>query len=105
LLLPGCLANRDRTCTAQNLGLENERGNLEMNLKMATARFEKSGGGDAHDAEVFTAQMEGQLKRVRQRIAQVQAEIAGFEGDVQTRRDDLRSWQTLLDRRLARLGQ
>jgi predicted nucleic acid-binding Zn-ribbon protein len=84
--------------------LESERGNLEMRLKMFTSQVEKAPKEDFPQLELVSAQAEEELKRVRQRIAHLRPEIVALEGDVQSRRDDLRSWQSVLDRRLAKLG-
>ena len=84
--------------------LESERGNLEMRLKMFTSQVERAPKEDFPQLELVSAQAEEELKRVRQRIALLRPEIVALEGDVQSRADDLRSWQSLLDRRLAKLG-
>ena len=54
------------------------------------------------EAATEIAQTEGGLKGIEQRIGQVTAEIATLEGELSIRREELRSWQAVLDRRLAR---
>ena len=99
------LERRRRSTQDELRGLESERNNVEMRLKMFGSRAEHA---DAEKVEgslaIMTEQAERDLKRIRQRIGQLAPEIAALEGDLATRREELRSWQQDLDRRLARSG-
>jgi peptidoglycan hydrolase CwlO-like protein len=84
--------------------LEDERSNHEMRIQMFNERFKRGDTQEADQIELMVTQMENELKRNRQRTAQVTQEIATLQGDLGPRRDDLRSWQSILDRRLARIS-
>lgn len=96
---------RRRSAQDELHGLEAERTSVEMRLKMFSSRAEHA---EAEKVEgslaIMTEQAERELKRIRQRIGQLTPEIAALEGDLATRREELRSWQSDLDRRLARSG-
>jgi hypothetical protein len=50
----------------------------------------------------MAAHTEAELKAVRQRSGQLAQEISAIQGELAARRDELRSWQSILDRRLAK---
>jgi len=97
------LEGRLRSAQGELRDLETERSNVEMRLEMTSKQLERAGPDEpASELEALSAQAEEELKRVRQRAGQLTQEIAGLENELGTRRDDLRSWQTVLDRRLTK---
>jgi chromosome segregation ATPase len=97
------LERRLRTAQDELRGLEGQRSSLELQMKVADSRRERATGDyPKGELEMMATQSEEALKRLRQRAGQLMQEIAALESEIGTRRDDLRSWQTVLDRRLAR---
>lgn len=95
------LERRLRSAESELRDLESQRGSTEMQLTMLTARLEK-GQEPSGELKAMSTQTEEALKRIKQRMGQLTQEIVSLEGDLATRRDELRSWQSILDRRLAR---
>jgi len=96
------LERRLQSAQAERNSLENERRNTEMRLKMFTSRLEKGVEVASAEIEAMTTQMEGELKRIRQRVGQLTPEIDAVESELATRRDEVRSWLSVLDRRLSK---
>jgi chromosome segregation ATPase len=98
------LAERERALAAaeaEQRSLDGERSQLELSLEMIAAQAER-GGGELPDtqAEAMTAQTEAQLRRVRQRTAELAREIAGLENAIASQAAEVQSWKSILDRRL-----
>lgn len=83
---------------------ENERGALEdQRLRLAQeaeAVEARMADAAAAEREAMTAQIEGEQKRIAQRLRTLEGQIAELQNRLATRRDELRDWQALLDRRL-----
>ena len=104
-LAEGRLAEDERRLAAaegNRRSLESERTQLEMRLKMMASELERHGDVPVAEVEAMTTGLEAELKRVRQRAAEMDGEIAALEGDVAARRREVEEWKTVLDRRLAR---
>jgi peptidoglycan hydrolase CwlO-like protein len=95
------LERRLRSAQEELRNLEGSRSSMETQLTILESRKEK-GDERPEDLKMMAADTEGGLKRTKQRISQVKQEIAALEGELATRREELRSWQSVLDRRLAR---
>ncbi len=100
------IERRLRSSEGELRSLETERTNLEMRLKMFTTQIERGGAGDVPTSEFesMSVQTEEELKRNRRRIAELRQEVAALEGELGSRQDEMRSWQSVLDRRLAKQG-
>ncbi len=102
------LERRLRSHQDERRQLESERTNTELQLRFLGTRLEQIEQGKSSespdDLKAMLVQLEGGLKRTRQRISQLNQEIAVLEGELSNRREELRSWQSTLDRRLARQG-
>ena len=95
------LERRLRSAQGELRDLENSRSSMETQLTILESRKEK-GDERPEDLKAMAVDAAGGLKRTRQRISEVKQEIAALEGELATRREELRSWQSVLDRRLAR---
>lgn len=103
--LVGDAAQRLREVESELSDLDNENGNLEMRLSMI--RLQKEGASSPETVqqfEIMEAQSQSQMKKLRERVAQLKAEGAGLKTDLEANRDELREWKETLDKRLARFG-
>lgn len=92
------LERRLHDARAELRSVEAEEVNFEGAVKVLGEDERQT--ADVRAAEV--ARMEAVLKRVRQHHAQAAQDVATLESELATRRDELRSWQAALDRRLSK---
>jgi hypothetical protein len=86
---------------AQLAAGEVERGELQIRtFENVEARMADAA---AAEREAMTAQIEGEQKRIAQRLRVLEGQIAELQNRLATRRDELRDWQAVLDRRLSEL--
>ena len=99
----GELERRLRTAEADLRNEQTKQATLEQQLKGVNAELQRHNPNiPATELEAMAAHTEAELKRVQQRGSQLTQEIAALESELAARRDDLRSWQGILDRRLAK---
>ena len=97
------LERRLQSAQGELRSLESERSTLELRLKEASAQLEQARpDSPTSEFETIAAKAAGELKRVRLRIGQLAQETSALESELATHREELRSWQSLLDRRLAK---
>ena len=92
------LERRLRTAQSELRSAEEVQSNVEARLKVVTTSAE------IPPAEREQMMVHGQAEqtRQRQRISQLTQEIAAIESELAKRRDDLRTWQAVLDKRLSK---
>lgn len=100
------LAERERAlkvAQSERRSLDSEKAQLELRLEMVAAEAEGAGGEmPIAQVDAMTAQVEGELRRVRQRATELANEVALLESSVASQSRDVQAWQSHLDRRLAR---
>lgn len=96
------LESEVRRAEGEQRTLEDEKQSIESRLQMIADRLD-SGSLEADRAELeeVTSHMVGALKRVQERLRDVELEIGELQGRLATKRRELREWQDLLDRRLS----
>jgi chromosome segregation ATPase len=83
--------------------LEKEQATLEQRVIEVNAELQRHNRNiPATELESMASHTEAELKAVRQRSWQLAQEISAIQGELAARRDELRSWQSILDRRLAK---
>jgi len=92
------LERRLRSAQGELRNAEEVQANVEQRAKAVTTAAEIP----PNDREQLLARAQTEQTRQRQRIGQLTQEIAAIESELAKRRDDLRTWQAVLDRRLAK---
>ena len=76
---------------------------LEQQLRSAKAELQRRNPSiPADELQSLVARTEAELKTAGQRTSQLTQEIAALQSELAARRDELRSWQSVLDRQLAK---
>lgn len=90
-----------RRAEASRDGLEDEKLRLETNLETFEDRVR---GSDPEipreELEAMMRQFHVELERITNRLREAEAEVIDLDSQLSRRREDLESWQDLLDRRL-----
>lgn len=99
------LERRLRMEQADLQAAEKEQATLEQRLIEVNAELQRHNPNiPATELESMVAHTEAGLKAARQRNGQLAQDVAALQGELAARRDELRSWQGILDRRLAKMG-
>jgi chromosome segregation ATPase len=92
---------------AQLQALENERTNLEDQrarlAEQAEAMASRSEDVTAEQREALAAEIDGEQKRLAQRLRTLDGQIADLQNRTAARREELRGWQAVVDRSLTGL--
>lgn len=92
---------------AQLLTLENERTSLEDQrarlAEQAEAVEVRLADAEAAQRDAMAADIEGEQKRLAQRLRALEGQIADLQNRTAARREELRGWQAVVDRNLAGL--
>jgi len=99
------LERRLRMEQADLQAAEKEQAALEQRLIEVNAELQRHNPNiPATELESMVAHMEADIKTVRQRSGQLAQDVAALQGELAARREEVRSWQGILDRRLAKMG-
>jgi chromosome segregation ATPase len=92
---------------AQLQAFENERASLEDQRsrlgEQAEAVETRMPDAPATERDAVRAEIEGEQRRIAQRLRTLEGQIAELQNRIAVRRDELRGWQAVLDRRLTEL--
>jgi chromosome segregation ATPase len=80
--------------------LEDQRARLAEQAETIAARTEDV---SAAQRDAFNAEIEGEQKRIAQRVRALEGQIAELQNRLSARREESRGWQAVLDRRLSEL--